>query len=113
MPKTITISDETYESIKDQLKVGEEINIDSYSDFIGKKLFIRTVTYHTVGKVEKIIGNLMQLTGASWVAESGRFMNAIKDGVLDEVEPVGITFVNINAIVDMFFWNHALPTKQK
>lgn len=112
MPKTITISDETYDSIKGQLLEGET-PIESYSDFIGTKLFIRTVTYHLVGKVEKLVGNLMQLTSASWVADSGRFMNAIKEGSLSEVEPVGTCFVNMNSIVDMFPWKHDLPTKQK
>ena len=111
--KTINISEETYEAIKDQLSVEEKTDISSLEDFVGKKLFIRTVTYHLVGKVEKIFGNFMQLSKASWVADSGRFMNAIKDGTLDEVEPVGEAFVNINSITDAFPFNHDLPTKQK
>ena len=110
--KTISISEETYEAIKDQLGEGEKLDISSLQDFVGKKLFIRTVTYHLVGKVEKVFGNFMQLSKASWVADSGRFMNAIKDGTLSEVEPVGEAFVNINAITDAFPFNHDLPTKQ-
>ena len=78
----------------------------------GKAYFIRTQTYHMVGKVEKITGEFIELSGASWVADSGRFMNAIKDGKLDEVEPVGIAFVNIRNIIDAFPWNHKLPDRQ-
>jgi hypothetical protein len=40
-------------------------------------------------------------------------MNAIKNGSLDEVEPVGDAFVNSNSIVDIFPWKHDLPKEQK
>jgi hypothetical protein len=113
MTKTIEVSDETYERIKDQLNENEQIEINSYDDFIGKKWFFRTVSFHLVGKVKKRIGSFLQLETASWVADSGRFMQAIKNGELDEVEPVGIAFVNINSVVDIFPWNHTLPTEQK
>ena len=113
MTKTIEVSDETYDKIKDQLSDDEIIDVSSLEDFIGQKLFIRTVTYHCVGKVENISGNLMELSTASWIADSGRFSNAIKDGTLDEVEPVGQMWVNLQSIVDIFPWKHKLPTKQK
>ena len=48
---------------------------------IGKCYFFRTVTYHTVGKVIAVIGNFVKLSDASWIAASGRFMQAIKDGM--------------------------------
>jgi hypothetical protein len=111
--KTLQVSEETYEKIKDQLSSEEQYDIDSFEELVGQKLFIRTVTYHLVGKVEKIIGHFFQLKDASWIADSGRFMQAIKDGNLDEVEPVGDAFVNINSITDMFPWRHSLPNKQK
>lgn len=113
MSKVLEISDETYEKIKEQLGVGEEVDISSLQDFVGKKVFIRTVTYHLVGKVKKLSGNLFELSEASWVADSGRFMNAIRDGELDEVEPVGQVWVNTQTIVDMYLWKHILPKEQK
>jgi len=113
MAKTLEVSDETYEKIKDQLSVDEKMEINSYEDFIGKKIFVRTVTYHFVGKVEKIVGNLLFMSNASWVADSGRFMQAIKEGKLDEVEPIGDMFLNINSFVDGTEWKHELPTEQK
>ena len=85
---------------------------------VGKAYFIRTVTYHLVGKVKALIpchgtrGDLI-LEQASWVADSGRFMQAIKNGVLNEVEPVGVVIVNLDSYTDAFPWLHALPENQK
>lgn len=111
--RTLEVSDETYERIKEHL--GEESfkELNEIDDIIGEKWFIRTVTYHLVGKITKRIGHFIEMKGASWVADSGRFMNAIKEGVLSEVEPVGRMMVNLDAIVDLFPWNHKLPKDQK
>jgi hypothetical protein len=111
--RTIQVSEETYDAIKDQLGEDESVDIQDFEDLIGKKWFIRTVTFHLVGKIEAITGHFFQLSGASWIADSGRFMGAIKDGTLSEVEPVGQALVNIQSITDMFPWKHKLPTKQK
>jgi hypothetical protein len=113
MVKTIEVSDETYEKIKQQLGIDVVKDIDNIADMIGNSYFFRTVTYHLVGKVEKQIGKFLQLKDASWVADSGRFMNAIKDGTLSEVEPVGIAFVNLDSVTDFFPWKHKLPVEQK
>jgi hypothetical protein len=113
MKRTIEISEETYKLIKDQLQEDEKIDISSLNDLVGKKWFFRTVTYHMVGKVEKLIGKIVQLSDASWVADSGRFMNAIKEGKLSEVELVGDCFVNLDTVTDFFPWTHALPKEQK
>jgi len=113
MPKTIEVSDETYERIKTQLQEDERIDISSYDDMVGHNFFFRTVTYHLIGKVVKKVGKFLQLETASWVADSGRFMDAIKKGTLNEVEPVGTAFVNLESVTDMFPWKHKLPTEQK
>jgi hypothetical protein len=109
---TITIPVEIYDSIKDQLK-GDDLEISSYDDLIGNKFFFRTVTYHLVGKVTRVIGHILQLENASWIADSGRFMNAIKEGTLKEVEPVGTAFINLETCCDFFPWKHDLPNIQK
>ena len=109
----IEISDEMLEKIKEESGKNIISDFESYKDFIGKKWYIRTVTYHSVGKIIKIVGNLFMLEGASWVADSGRFMQAIEKGTLDEVEPVGKMFLSINSIIDIFPWNHELPKTQK
>ena len=80
----------------------------------GKSYFIRTVTYHALGVVKQETSDgFLVLEKASWVADSGRFMQAIKSGSLNEVEPVGVMLVAKSAIVDAFPWAHALPLEQK
>jgi hypothetical protein len=113
MARTLEISDESYEKIKSQLLEEEKVNISSLQDMIGKSFFFRTVTYHIIGKVEKIIGNILELSTASWVADSGRFADAIKKGTLNEVEPLGSWYVNIQSVTDFGIWKHKLPIEQK
>jgi hypothetical protein len=113
MSKTLEISDETYERIKQQLSADELVDISTLDDLVGQKLYIRTVTYHCTGKVVKRMGAFIQLEDGAWIADSGRFSQAIKDGTLDEVEPVGTMWVNLSSVVDFFPWRHKLPTEQK
>jgi len=110
--KTIEVSMETWNKIKEQMKDSDIKEINQIEDMIGNKYYFRTVTYHQVGRVVKQIGNFLQLEDASWVAESGRFMQAIKNGSLSEVEPVGTMFINIDSLVDLFPWIHNLPKDQ-
>jgi len=112
MSKTLEISDETYEKIKEQLTADELVDISTLDDLVGQKLFIRTVTYHMTGKVTKRMGAFIQLEDAAWIADSGRFSDAIKKGDLSEVEPVGTAWVNLSSVVDFFPWKHDLPKKQ-
>jgi len=59
--KTLNISDETYSLIKAQLSVSEQamapalINLSKIDDMVGKSFFFRTVTYHLVGRVKKVL----------------------------------------------------------
>jgi hypothetical protein len=111
--KTIQISDELAEAIADQLVVDGATEISSFGDFVGKKLFIRTVTYHLVGKVKAVNGSLIELSDASWVADTELFSECIAKGDLKEVEPVGQMWVNANSITDIIPWTHALPKERK
>jgi hypothetical protein len=81
---------------------------------IGAAYFIRTVTYHLTGRVKAIIGGFLVLEEAAWIADSGRFTQAIVNGKLNEVEPVTVpVFVNVNTITDAYEWRHSLPREQK
>lgn len=111
--RNISISDETYEKIKDQLLEDEGKEIHSFSDMVGGKYFFRTVTYHVLGRVKKQIGQFLELEEASWIPETPRFMNFLKNGELDEVEPTGKHYVNMETVVDFFEWKYKLPKDQK
>ena len=81
---------------------------------VGEKYIIRCVTYHDVGRVKEIKGDFLILEDASWVADSGRWEEALKTGELSEVEIFpNEVYVNIGSIVDSAPWNHDLPTESK
>lgn len=111
--KTITISSETYEKLKDQLGDGEVLEMTCLNDMVGKVFMFRGVTYHMLGRVTSVLGNIVELEDACWVADSGCFTDFIKDGTIDEVEMVGQWFVNLDACNDFGPWGHKLPTQRK
>lgn len=81
---------------------------------VGKKYFIRTVTMHLVGKLIKITDKELLLEDASWIADSGRFHDALKTGEFDEIEPfVNDVIVNRNSVIDATEWRFDLPKEQK
>ena len=81
---------------------------------VGKVYFIRTVTMHLIGTLKAINEKEMLLDTAVWVADSGRFYDALKTGKLNEVEPfVNQVIVNRSSVVDATVWQHPIPTEQK
>ena len=81
---------------------------------LGKNVFIRTLTCYYTGKVERITKNSIELSTAAWIADTGRFHNALLTGVLNEVEPYpGNVLVQRNNSSDITEWKHELPRNQK
>lgn len=81
---------------------------------VGKQYFIRTVTMHLVGKLISVNHKELLLQDASWVADSGRFHIALKNGELSEVEPFSNdVIVGRDAIIDATVWEHVLPQRAK
>ena len=113
MVRKLEVSEETFQKIKNQLNCDDMKELNSYNDMIGEKYFFRTVTYHMVGKVISKMGSFLKLENASWIPDSGRFMQFIQNGELNEVEPVGIQYLNMDTIVDFFPWKFELPKEQK
>ena len=113
MKRTIEVSEETYEKIREQLGEDSYEDLSSIDEMVGKKYFFRTVTYHLTGRVTGYFGSILELEDAAWIADSGRFMNAIKSGKLNEVEPVGRAYINLSSVTDFFPWRHSLPKEQK
>ncbi len=56
---------------------------------IGAKYFIRTVTHHYTGILEEVYAGELVLSSAAWIADSGRFHQAVTTGEFAEVEPYG------------------------
>lgn len=83
-------------------------------DLLGKNVFVRTVTFHHTGRLVAADESFMLLEDAAWVADSGRFSDALKDGSLNEVEPFpGSCLVSRGAVVDVCEWPHELPRVKK
>ena len=81
---------------------------------IGEKYFVRTVTMHTIGELIGVNDSELLFKNAAWVADSGRFYDALKNGTLYEVEPfIDDVIVNRGSIVDATKWKHELPIAQK
>jgi hypothetical protein len=97
-----------------QLLKGGEATLSPYK--IGENYFIRTVTHFNTGKLIRVTSKELVLKDAAWIADTGRFMQAIKDGTLNEVEPYPDgeeVVVGRGAIVDAVIWRHPLPRTQK
>ena len=97
-----------------QLLKGENATLSPYK--IGENYFIKTVTNFYTGKLTRVTARELVLKDAAWIADTGRFMNAIKDGTLNEVEPYPDNeevVIGRGAIVDAVIWRHELPRTQK
>ena len=80
----------------------------------GDAVFIRTVTHYYVGRVVTVNKLFVTLKDASWVADTGRWYQALKYGTLNEIEPfIDPVDIAIGSIVDVTKWRHPLPTEQK
>ena len=83
---------------------------------IGSNYFIRTVTHIQIGELIEVTDKELILRNASWIADTGRFKQALKDGDLQEVEPFPdgeIVIVGRGALIDAVIWSHPLPREQK
>lgn len=86
------------------------------SDFdplrVGNAVFIRTVTTYYTGRVLAVMPDGGPVLGdAAWIADTGRFADAMRTGVFSEVEPypAGMAVrVPSGPIVDIVTWPHAL-----
>ena len=86
---------------KSQLLAMDDVH---FAEFLCQPVFIRTVTYHIVGKLVGVTKTDFVLKDAAWVADSGMFGAAVATGDFQEVEPFpdGKTvMVNRSAYVDM------------
>ena len=81
---------------------------------VGQNYFIRTVTHYYTGKLERVTAKELVLSSAAWIADTGRFHDALKTGKLNEVEPFeDEIIIGRGALIDVTRWKHELPRTQK
>jgi hypothetical protein len=78
---------------------------------VGEAVFIRCVTHYFTGRLVRVTAGELVLEDAAWVADTGRWSEAMANGTLNEVEPYppGEVVVSRGGVVDVSRWNHALP----
>lgn len=90
-------------------------NVENCPYKIGSNYFIRTVTYHHCGRLVGVTPTELVLENAAWIADSGRFTQALESGDFSEVEmfPKGeLVIIGRGAVVDAVKVE-SLPTSQK
>ena len=81
---------------------------------IGEKYLIRTVTNYLTGRLVWVGEQELVMEDAAWIADTGRFSDAINKGTLGEVEPIGTpVIVGRGSIVDAEQWSFDLPKERK
>lgn len=81
---------------------------------IGQAYCLRTVTMTDTGIIKAVYPNELVLTDAAWIADTGRFADAVSKAEFGEVEPfpAGEIIIGRGAIVDGCEINKA-PRSQK
>ena len=86
----------------------------SHSLKIGECYFVQTVTAFFTGRLVNVTDGDLELSEAAWIASTGRFADALKNGVFDEVEPYPDTaIVSRDCVMCISPWPHKLPREQK
>lgn len=83
---------------------------------VGANYFIRTVTFHYTGRLVDVTDHELWLEDAAWIADDGRFAQAVESGNFNEVEPypTGRTVaIGRGAVCDAMELTKDLPRSQK
>lgn len=100
---------EAREKLEEYKELAQALNQPVESDGsghwkVGKNYFIRTVTHHYTGKLISVAHMELVLEQAAWIADDGRFHEALKNEKFAEVEPYpdGEVIIGRGAILDAF-----------
>lgn len=91
-------------------------NVEHQPFLIGENYLIRTVTHIDIGRVIDVGPTEIVMEDASWIADTGRYHNALVEGTLSEVEPYpngAKVIIGRGALIDACRWLHPLPREQK
>lgn len=83
---------------------------------IGKVHFVRTVTYHFTGKLVAVFPQELVFEDAAWIADDGRFAQAVESGDFSEVEPFpkgARVVIGRGSLIDAYAAKWAAPSSQK
>lgn len=93
---------------------GGETALGAHPYTTGKNYLIRTVTHYYTGTLVGVYKDELVLKDAAWIADTGRFNEALAKGTLSEVEPIPHeVIIGRGSIVDANLWVHLLPRDVK
>ena len=100
----------------DDLKqlLGGQTPVQSQAWQIGKTYLIRTVTMIDTGVLVSVTDKELVLKDAAWIADTGRFSDALKSAEFNEVEPFpdGEVIIGRGSVIDAVIIQKA-PRSQK
>ncbi len=83
---------------------------------IGNQVMVRTVTMIYVGNLVAVGEHELTLVNVSWIPETGRWEQFVKEGAVSECEPYPagqFVLIGRGSIIDVTEWRSELPTEQK
>jgi acetoacetate decarboxylase len=83
---------------------------------LNQNYLIRTVTHIDIGTVIFVGDKEIVMIDVSWIADTGRYADALATGELNEVEPYPdgqLVIIGRASVIDATKWNHPLPREQK
>ena len=83
---------------------------------VGKAYLIRTVTMTLTGRLVAVTSQELALEDAAWIADTGRFADAVRTGQFNEVEPYpdgARVLVGRGAVVDAVQLTTPPPLEQR
>lgn len=101
-PETIKIDEVEYVR-KDSVQTIKPVLEGDFQPFeIGAVYLIRTVTMIDVGRVVAASKQYIVMEDAAWIADTGRFSDALKKCQFNEIEPFpdGQVIINAGSIID-------------
>lgn len=97
-----------------KLLTGDESCVSAFPEPVGQNIFVRTVTMYYLGRIKTVCGQWLTLEDASWVPDTGRFADFLKDGKANEVEPFQKdVHISLSSVIDVTRFDHRLPREQK
>lgn len=113
-PETIKIDEIEYVR-KDKLQTIKPVYEGEFQPFeIGAVYLIRTVTMIDVGRVVAVSKQYVILEDATWVADTGRFSDALKSCNFSETEPFpdGQVILSTGSIIDAVKVNSVIRSRK-
>jgi hypothetical protein len=109
------INDLTIKQAKELAAMFTEKTSECHPYEVGRNYFIRTVTHYYTGRLESVYDHELVISDAAWIADTGRYADALKSGNFSEVEPYpeGKVIIGRGAILDCSQLSTTLPRSQK